>query len=161
MLQRDRFSAAVSEDKEKQLKQKWIMTMVSIQRGEDEEEERIELNAEVEYSKGRDGMRMICYDEPDIYEEGKINKMRILVRGNEAVSICRTGLFQTHMRIQTDRCNYSQYETPIGTVNMSIIAKYIKSELTDEGGSLGFRYTVTGTGGLISDVEILLEIHKQ
>ncbi len=138
----------------------WTMTLVSTSRDPEGNAEKTELISDAGYTYSSRGKKAIIYDEPAEQDMGDDSTMKILVLSASSISLQRRGSFQMHLQLQTGRWNYCQYCTPYGDLTVGVMAKYIHDTLTPEGGRLHFRYIISGTGGMVSDVEIDLNIEK-
>ena len=140
------------------MKEQWIMTLKSIQRDENDTSEST-LDTEIEYTKNADGERVIRYAESETTGmEGSDMQLRIAKDG--MISIIRTGTYQTHLVVQKGKKHFCHYETPFGEFAVGVSAKWVRNELTDEGGKLALRYTVDANSTLLSDNEIRIDVKK-
>ena len=134
------------------------MTLTSIQREEKDTSEST-LATEIQYYTNEDGERVIAYEESETTGmEGSNMQLRIAKDG--MISIVRTGTYQTHLVVQKGKKHFCHYETPLGEFAVGVSAKWVRNELTDEGGKLALRYTVDANSTLLSDNEIRIEIKK-
>ena len=134
------------------------MTLTSIQREEKDTSEST-LDTEIQYYTNEDGERVIAYEESETTGmEGSDMQLRIAKDG--MISIVRTGTYQTHLVVQKGKKHFCHYETPFGEFAVGVSAKWVRNELTDEGGKLALRYTVDANSTLLSDNEIRIEIKK-
>ena len=134
------------------------MTLKSIQREDGETSESV-LDTEITYDLNRDGERVIAYDESETTGmEG--SKMQMRVAKDGMISIVRTGTYQTHLVVQKGKKHFCHYETPFGEFAVGVSAKWVRNELTDEGGRLAMRYTVDANSTLLSDNEIHIDVRK-
>lgn len=139
------------------MKEQWVMTLKSIQRDMEDTSETV-LDTEVQYYT-ENGDRIIAYEESEATGmEG--SHMQLRVSPGDMVSVIRTGEFQTHLVVQRGRKHFCHYETPFGEFAVGVSAKWIRNQLTDEGGSLALRYTVDANSTLLSDNEIHIEVRK-
>ena len=140
------------------MKEQWIMTLTSIQREEKDTSEST-LDTEIQYYTNEDGERVIAYEESETTGmEGSDMQLRIAKDG--MISIVRTGTYQTHLVVQKGKKHFCHYETPLGEFAVGVSAKWVRNELTDEGGKLALRYTVDANSTLLSDNEIRIDIKK-
>lgn len=140
------------------MKEQWVMTLKSVQRDMEDTSESV-LDTEVLYFTDGSGDRIITYDESETTGmEG--SKMQLRISPEDMVSIVRTGTFQTHLVVQKGKKHFCHYETPFGEFAVGVSAKWIRNRLTDEGGSLKFRYTVDANSTLLSDNEIQIDVRK-
>ena len=140
------------------MKEQWIMTLTSIQREEHDLSEST-LDTEIEYYTNQDGERVIAYEESETTGmEGSNMQLRIAKDG--MISIVRTGTFQTHLVVQKGKKHFCHYETPFGEFAVGVSARWVRNELTDEGGKLALRYTVDANSTLLSDNEIRINVRK-
>ncbi len=141
------------------MKEKWIMTLRSIQHDGKETTES-ELNTEAEFYQDKNGDLVIAYDESETTGmEG--SRMNLRISPDDMVSVIRTGTFQTHLVVQTGVKHFCHYETPFGEIAVGITAKWLKNGVTPEGGHLEMRYIVDSNSTLLSDNEIILDLKKQ
>ena len=134
------------------------MTLTSIQREEKAPSEST-LDTEIQYYTNEDGERVIAYEESETTGmEGSNMQLRIATDG--MISIVRTGTYQTHLVVQKGKKHFCHYETPFGEFAVGVSAKWVRNELTDEGGKLALRYTVDANSTLLSDNEIRIDIKK-
>lgn len=140
------------------MKEQWVMTLKSIQREEGETSESV-LDTEITYDRNHDGERVITYEESETTGmEGSQMQMRVARDG--MISIVRTGTYQTHLVVQKGKKHFCHYETPFGEFAVGVSAKWVRNELTDEGGRLAMRYTVDANSTLLSDNEIHIDVRK-
>ena len=140
------------------MKEQWIMTLKSIQREERDASEST-LDTEIQYYTNEDGERVIAYEESETTGmEGSNMQLRIAKDG--MISIVRTGTYQTHLVVQKGKKHFCHYETPFGEFAVGVSAKWVRNELTDDGGKLALRYTVDANSTLLSDNEIQIDIKK-
>ncbi len=141
------------------MKEKWIMTLRSIQHDGKETTES-ELNTEAEFCQDKNGDLVISYDESETTGmEGSRTNLRI--SPENMVSIIRTGTFQTHLVVQQGVKHFCHYATPFGEIAVGITAKWLRNRITPEGGHLEMRYIVDSNSTLLSDNEIILDLKKQ
>ena len=134
------------------------MTLKSIQREDGETSESV-LDTEITYDRNHDGERVITYEESETTGmEGSQMQMRVARDG--MISIVRTGTYQTHLVVQKGKKHFCHYETPFGEFAVGVSAKWVRNELTDEGGRLAMRYTVDANSTLLSDNEIHIDVRK-
>ena len=134
------------------------MTLTSIQREEHDLSEST-LDTEIEYYTNQDGERVIAYEESETTGmEGSNMQLRIAKDG--MISIVRTGTYQTHLVVQKGKKHFCHYETPFGEFAVGVSARWVRNELTDEGGKLALRYTVDANSTLLSDNEIRINVRK-
>ncbi|MDE6658470.1 MAG: DUF1934 domain-containing protein [Oscillospiraceae bacterium] len=141
------------------LKENWIMTLRNVQY---EEEDKIEivLNTVINYMCLSTGVKIIVYFESEATGmEGSTTRMQVSPDDN-IITIIRQGSFNSNLVIQEGRKHFCNYKTPFGELTFGISAKYIDNNLTDEGGTLKFRYTIDSNSSLLSDNEIFIEIKK-
>lgn len=134
------------------------MTLKSIQRDGKESSESL-LDTEIQYYRDKNGDRIIAYEESETTGmEGSSMMLRISPEG--MISIIRTGTFQTHLVVQKGKKHFCHYETPFGEFAVGVAARWIRNELSDEGGKLALRYTVDANSTLLSDNEINIAVRK-
>ena len=140
------------------MKEQWVMTLTSVQREGDEATEST-LDTEISYYKDQNGDRVIEYEETEATGmEGSQMQLRYAPDG--MVSVIRSGTFQTHLVVQKGKKHFCHYETPFGEFAVGVSAKWVRNELSDQGGKLALRYTVDANSTLLSDNEIQINIKK-
>lgn len=141
------------------MKEKWIMTLHSIQRDGKEKSESV-LDTEAEFYQDKNGDLVIAYDESETTGmEG--SRMNLRISPDNMVSVIRTGTFQTHLVVQPNVKHFCHYETPFGEIGVGITAKWLRNGITPEGGHLEMRYIVDANSTLLSDNEIILDLKRK
>lgn len=86
---------------------------------------------------------------------------KITALSSTSVSIMRRGdNVSSDLILQCDKKLFSQYETPILTMNVGILANQIDNKLDANGGTLHMCYTIDINGSLVSEnvVDISVEL---
>jgi uncharacterized beta-barrel protein YwiB (DUF1934 family) len=84
---------------------------------------------------------LIEFDESDLTgREGVTTKIQL---ENGSVTLSRNGDDQTHMIFSKNSVYESNFSTPLGPMRISVLALQIRSELTDERGSLSLEYELS------------------
>ena len=140
-------------------KKQWSMTLTSIQ-FEDDERTETTLNTEIlYYIDEENGERVIAYEESETTGMAG-SEMQLRISPENRISIIRTGKYQTHLVVQPGKKHFCQYDTPFGDFTVGVSARFVRNQLTDEGGKLKMRYTVDANSTLLSDNELLIEVKK-
>lgn len=80
---------------------------------------------------------------------------KLTAHGDRLVSILRCGnKVGSDLMVQCDKKLYSQYETPMGSICIGIMASQIDNHLDENGGKLYMKYTIDINGSLVSENEI-------
>jgi uncharacterized beta-barrel protein YwiB (DUF1934 family) len=103
-------------------------------------EDNVELVTEGRLYRGDNGY-MIEFDESGLTgREGVTTKIQL---EDGSVTLSRNGDDQMHMIFSKDSVYESNFSTPLGPVRISVLALQIKSELSDERGSLRLEYEMS------------------
>lgn len=133
-----------------------IVKMKTVYRSPDEEDES-ELTTKAVYRK-RGSLCQIIYQDSETtgFFDGET---KITAESDRLVSILRRGhRVGSDLMIQCDRKLYSQYETPLGSVCIGVLASQIDNHLDSDGGTLHMVYTIDINGSLVSENEIYITV---
>lgn len=83
------------------------------------------------------------------------------VEGSERVSMTRSGKYNTAMVIEKDRRHTCYYSTPYGELIMGIYGKMISNNITVNGGTLKFTYTIDFNNSPASENELQITVKTQ
>lgn len=98
---------------------------------------------------------VLGYDEPsENGYEGSYTTLEIY--SDRMVDLVRNGGSGAELVIEPGKCHYCQYGTPYGMLNICVSSKYIKNNLTPEGGTVEAEYNISFNACSIGD--FLLEI---
>lgn len=88
---------------------------------------------------------------------------KLFVEGDERISMTRTGSFNTDLIIEKDRRHTCFYSTPYGELIMGVFGKSIIPAMTENGGSLKFRYTLdfNSTPASENELEITVAVKEE
>ncbi len=140
----------------KNTKENAIITLVSVQR-EDDDENKIEMT-----TKGgfycREGKYYITYKEHEDMGMGNSNVM--LKLEPDCVTMRRTGDFQTVMVYKAGETADFIYHMPFGDMQITVKTQTIRSSLGEAGGELMFSYTLFA-GDHKAYNEIRLTVRKE
>lgn len=125
---------------------------------QDGEELSAELTTSGSFEVTEKGCTVI-YKETD--EEMTDCVTRLDVEGSECVSMTRSGKYNTEMIIEKDRRHTCYYSTPYGELIMGIYAKMISNNITENGGSLKFSYTIDFNNSPASENELQITVKTQ
>ena len=80
-----------------------------------------------------------------------------------AIVMTRTGKYNTELIIEKDRRHTCFYQTPFGELMMGVYTKNIFTDMTENGGSLRFSYTIDFNNDLASenDLDVSVAIKNQ
>lgn len=80
-----------------------------------------------------------------------------------AIVMTRTGKYNTELIIEKDRRHTCFYQTPFGELMMGVYTKNIFTDMTENGGSLRFSYTIDFNNDLASenDLDISVAVKNQ
>lgn len=125
---------------------------------QDGEEYVCELTTSGEFEVTESGCKVI-YSETD---EELANCLTSLdVEGSAKISMTRTGKYNTEMIIEKDRRHTCFYATPYGELMMGIYAKSISNDISENGGTLKFSYTIDFNNAPASENELTVAVKAQ
>ncbi len=125
---------------------------------QDGEEYVCELTTSGEFEVTESGCKVI-YSETD---EELANCLTSLdVEGSAKISMTRTGKYNTEMIIEKDRRHTCFYATPYGELMMGIYAKSISNDVSENGGTLNFSYTIDFNNAPASENELTVAVKAQ
>ena len=129
--------------------------MTSIQ-SVDSDKNSTELITSGTLEKTADGV-IVSYDESEATGfQG--SSTTLIFRGNDWVSIQRSGSSNSNLIVETGKKHHCHYGTPFGDFTVGIYAHTIENTLDATGGRLYLKYTVDINSSYISDNEIYLTI---
>lgn len=132
-----------------------MITLNSVQIDEDQKSET-ELITKGTYQSTENGFQ-ICYDESEA-TGFKGSKTILTVKGDNFVTMQRTGSTNSNLFIEKDKKHHCCYGTPYGELMVGITTKNIKSELNNNGGNLYLNYVVDINSSYVSEHEIYINI---
>lgn len=122
---------------------------------QDGEEYEAELTTSGEFEITENGCRVV-YTETDEELENCVTTLD--VTGSEKISMTRAGKYNTEMVIEKDRRHSCFYQTPYGELMMGIFAKKVVNEMTENGGTLNFSYTIDFNNTPASENELTVSV---
>ncbi len=137
------------------MKKNVMITMTSIQ-SVDTDKNKTELITSGTLETTADGV-IVSYDESEA-TGFKGSSTTLTCKGNDWVSIQRTGSSNSNLIVETGKKHHCHYGTPFGDFTVGIYAHSIENSLGSTGGKLYLKYTVDINSSYISDNEIYLTI---
>lgn len=101
------------------------------------ETESIEFVTEGRLYKNADGC-LLEYDETEL--TGASGVTTKLVLNDRSVTLSRSGAIDSHMVFTEKQVYESNFDTPFGTMRMSVFALHVDSRLEDKEGSIDLEY---------------------
>ena len=134
-----------------------LVTVKTVQSDETGESDTIELTAEGKFA-AKGGSYLIKYADAFMTDDKEPIHTTVKVGSDGAVSVARTGSYQSRFVIQHNkRCN-CLYNTPYGAMSMGFYGEKIENNLNDEGGKLSLWYTVDVNGSALSSNQMTISI---
>lgn len=131
-----------------------MITIKGIQRVDDEVNET-EIITEGTFDVTPDGYE-IRYNESDTTGyDGSASLLRI---NGTRFQLERTGAVTSELVIELGKKNFCHYGTPYGDMVVGVQAKFVKSHLTDMGGSAEVGYVLDVNAVLMGEYELWLEV---
>lgn len=122
---------------------------------QDGEEYEAELTTSGEFEITENGCKVV-YTETDEELENCVTTLDVV--GSEKISMTREGKYNTEMVIEKDRRHSCFYQTPYGELMMGIFAKKVVNEMTENGGTLNFSYTIDFNNTPASENELTVSV---
>ncbi len=99
----------------------------------------------------------IKYDDTDATGfEGSTTSVKIL--NGSRIEMLRSGDYLSELCIERGKKNFSLYGTPGGELSIAIDGKDVSSMLTDAGGNVTARYTLSINSNLIGDFSVNIDV---
>ena len=116
-----------------------VLSVRGVQRYEDQEPEIIELTTEGTMERQKE-VWVLSYEESDLTDlAGVTTAFRVGPRG---VVLKRTGKLQNQMIFMEGRRHESLYQIDIGALMIAVRATSVKSDLTEQGGTVDIVYNI-------------------
>jgi uncharacterized beta-barrel protein YwiB (DUF1934 family) len=116
-----------------------VLSVRGVQRYEDQEPEIIELTTEGTMERQKE-VWVLSYEESDLTGlAGVTTAFRVGPRG---VVLKRTGKLQNQMIFMEGRRHESLYQLDIGTLMIAVKATSVKSDVTEQGGTVDIYYNI-------------------
>lgn len=125
---------------------------------QDGEEFSCELTTSGKFEATENGCTVI-YHETD--EELTNCSTALIVEGSQRISMTRSGKYNTEMIIEKDRRHTCFYATPYGELMMGIYAKMISNQISENGGTLKFAYTIDFNNSPASENELCITVAEK
>lgn len=122
---------------------------------QDGEELSCELTTSGEFEITENGCKIV-YNETD--EELANCVTALEVEGSKKISMTRSGKYNTEMVIEKDRRHSCYYSTPYGELLMGIYAQKIENNVSENGGTLDFSYTIDFNNTPASENELSVTV---
>jgi len=136
-----------------------IVKVTTVQSMENGENDTIELTAEGKFAK-KDDSYLIKYSDAFISDDNEPIRTTVKVGSDGAVSVTRSGSYQSRFVIERDkRCN-CLYQTPYGTMTMGFYGEKIENKLNENGGELSLLYTVDINGAELNRNQMTISIKE-
>lgn len=136
-----------------------IIKVKTIQKNDNGEPDTIELTAEGKFAE-KDGAYLIKYSDAFISDDNEPIHTTVKVGSDGAVSVTRSGKYQSRFVIEPDkRCN-CLYQTPFGTMTMGFYGEKIENKLSGSGGELSMWYTVDINGAELNRNQMTINVKE-
>ena len=136
-----------------------LVKVKTVQSDEHHDGDTIELTAEGKFAV-KDGAYLIKYSDAFMSGDNEAIHTTVKVGSDGAVSVTRSGSYQSRFVIERDkRCN-CLYQTPYGTMSMGFYGEKIENNLNDNGGELSLWYTVDVNGAELNRNQMTISIKE-
>lgn len=119
------------------MKEDYLVTIVTKQEIEGEKDV-LEVTTHADLQCDGDNFT-ISYTEQEA--DGSESRTKLHCSDGKCITVTREGAINTYMIIEKDVRHISHHVTPYGSFSMGVSAADIKSDITQEGGKLNFRYS--------------------
>ena len=137
------------------LKNNVTISLTSIQ-WQDGEKTQTELVTKARQSQ-LNGCDIIAYDDTEATGfEGSVTTIKI---DGKSAYITREGTANSVLALEKGRKNFSQYETPYGSMRLGVYAHNVDNTIA-ENGRLYLKYSLDLNGSPLSENEIIMTINK-
>ncbi|MBR6045066.1 MAG: DUF1934 domain-containing protein [Ruminococcus sp.] len=117
-----------------------------------EHSEQVELLTEGMFRFGKESYEISYRESEATGFEGAVTKLS--VTGGDKVVMTRTAPADSSLIIELGKKHHCHYGTPFGSFMVGVSAKEISSQITEEGGRLGFSYVIDVNSSYVGDFEI-------
>ena len=108
----------------------------------------------------KEGSYFISYDESQLLEvEGKV-KTTVYIKPDNSVILQRSGDYNSKMVIEKGVRNNCFYATPMGELSLGIFGEKVKTDLSDNGGTVCMNYTIDTNLQLLSQNQVKISIKE-
>lgn len=136
-----------------------LVSVKTIQFDEQGESDTIELTAEGKFAE-KNGSYLIKYSDSFISGASDPIFTTVKVSSDDAVSVTRSGSYQSRFVIEKQkRCN-CLYQTPYGTMAMGFYGEKIENNLNQNGGELSLLYTVDVNGSELNRNQMIISVKE-
>lgn len=136
-----------------------LVKVKTVQSDENRESDTIELTTEGKFAV-KDGAFLIKYSDAFMSGDTEPIHTTVKVGSDGAVSVTRSGSYQSRFVIQRNkRCN-CLYQTPYGTMTMGFYGERIENNLNEKGGELSLWYTVDVNGAELNRNQMTISIKE-
>ena len=121
-----------------------------------EQSDKLELFTEGVFKFTKDNYE-ISYSETEATGfEGAVTKLSVI--DGSRITMTRSEPAQSNLIIEMGKKHHCHYGTPYGEFMVGVTAKDIESNMTEKGGTLGFRYVIDVNSGYVGDFEIDIDV---
>ena len=136
-----------------------LVKVKTVQTDENRENDTIELTAEGKFAE-KNGSYLIKYSDSFISGTNDPIFTTVKVSSDGAVSVTRSGSYQSRFVIEKQkRCN-CLYQTPYGTMTMGFYGEKIENNLNENGGELSLWYTVDVNGSQLNQNQMTISVKE-
>lgn len=131
----------------------------SIQSTGNDKPSEVIVDTEAKLRKIENGYEIEYYEAPE--ENDMKFKTLITCIGEDYASIIKDGDISSTIIMETNKKNQSYYNTPFGSLVIGVFTEQIENNMSDNGGTLYFKYTVDFNSSLAlrNDVTVTVSEH--
>ena len=82
------------------------------------------------------------------------------IENDDLVTLTKNRKYQTKIILQRGKRHYSPYYTDYGLVTMSVYTHSIENNLSESGGEINVKYTISVNAGVVNIMDITVKLEK-
>jgi uncharacterized beta-barrel protein YwiB (DUF1934 family) len=108
----------------------------------------------------KEGSYFISYEESKLLEvEGEV-KTTVFIKPDNSIVLQRKGSYNSKMVIEKGIRNNCFYTTPMGELTLGVFGEKVKTDLSDNGGTVCMNYSIDTNMRLLSQNQVKISIKE-
>ena len=108
----------------------------------------------------KDGRYFISYEESKLLEVDGDVKTTLYIKSDDSVVMQRNGAYSSRMVIEKGVRNNCFYVTPMGELSLGIFGEKVKTNFSENGGSIDMNYTIDTNLQLLSRNSVNISVKE-
>ena len=108
----------------------------------------------------KDGSYFISYEESKLLEVDGDVKTTLYIKSDDSVVMQRNGAYSSRMVIEKGVRNNCFYVTPMGELSLGIFGEKVKTNFSENGGSIDMNYTIDTNLQLLSRNSVNISVKE-